>query len=92
MEKVDIRRFSSQVKIIGTAVTVGGAMIMTFVEGPKFRFPWTNEHNSLHNHSSTPPSNVNNQDSFKGVILVTIAILGASVSCIIQVYIYIYIY
>ncbi|KGN51273.1 WAT1-related protein At2g39510 [Cucumis sativus] len=84
MEKVDIRRFSSQVKIIGTAVTVGGAMIMTFVEGPKFRFPWTNEHNSLHNHSSTPPSNVNNQDSFKGVILVTIAILGASVSCIIQ--------
>ncbi|TYK05794.1 WAT1-related protein [Cucumis melo var. makuwa] len=84
MEKVDVRRFSSQAKILGTAVTVGGAMIMTFVEGPKLRFPWTHEHSTLYNHPSTPSSNVNNKDSFKGVILIIIAILGASVACIIQ--------
>ncbi|XP_022133584.1 WAT1-related protein At2g39510-like [Momordica charantia] len=83
MEKVDIRRLSSQAKILGTIVAVGGAMIMTFFGGPNLRFPWTKlEH--LHNHSnSTPPSNTH-QDSLKGVILTTIACICSSVSCILQ--------
>uniref|UniRef100_A0A9I9DY65 WAT1-related protein n=2 Tax=Cucumis melo TaxID=3656 RepID=A0A9I9DY65_CUCME len=84
MEKIDVIRFSSQAKILGTAVSVGGAMIMTFVEGPKLRFPWTNGHNNLHCYPSTSSINVNNEDSFKGIILVTISCLCASVSCILQ--------
>ena len=86
MEKIDVIRFSSQAKILGTAVSVGGAMIMTFVEGPKLRFPWTNGHNNLHSYPSTSSINVNNEDSFKGIILVTISCLCASVSCILQVH------
>ncbi|KAL8172545.1 hypothetical protein V2J09_024349 [Rumex salicifolius] len=34
LEKVDIRRIGSQAKILGTLVTVGGAMAMTFYKGP----------------------------------------------------------
>ncbi|XP_031741157.1 WAT1-related protein At2g39510 isoform X2 [Cucumis sativus] len=84
MEKVDVRRVSSGAKILGTAVAVGGAMIMTFVEGPKLRFPWTNRHYNSHNYPSTSSTNVNNKDSFKGVLLVTLSCLCASVSCILQ--------
>ncbi|XP_022133583.1 WAT1-related protein At2g39510-like [Momordica charantia] len=86
MEKVDIRRFSSQVKILGTVVAVGGAMIMTFFRGPNLRFPWTklqDSHNNHHSNNSTSPSNTH-QDSFKGVILVTISCLCSSLSCILQ--------
>ncbi|XP_022133541.1 WAT1-related protein At2g39510-like [Momordica charantia] len=86
MEKVDIRRFSSQVKILGTVVAVGGAMIMTFFRGPNLRFPWTklqDLHNNHHSNNSTSPSNTH-QDSFKGVILVTISCLCSSLSCILQ--------
>uniref|UniRef100_A0A0A0KU63 Transmembrane protein n=1 Tax=Cucumis sativus TaxID=3659 RepID=A0A0A0KU63_CUCSA len=86
MEKVDVRRVSSGAKILGTAVAVGGAMIMTFVEGPKLRFPWTNRHYNSHNYPSTSSTNVNNKDSFKGVLLVTLSCLCASVSCILQVH------
>ncbi|KAE8682067.1 WAT1-related protein [Hibiscus syriacus] len=33
LEKVNIRRFHSQAKILGTIVTVGGAMLMTLIKG-----------------------------------------------------------
>ena len=34
LEKVDIRKLPSQAKIIGTIVTVSGAMVMTIYRGP----------------------------------------------------------
>ncbi|KAL8162392.1 hypothetical protein V2J09_013881 [Rumex salicifolius] len=34
LEKVDIRKRPSQAKIVGTIVTVGGAMVMTIYKGP----------------------------------------------------------
>lgn len=34
LEKVDIKKLSSQAKIIGTIITVGGAMLMTLYQGP----------------------------------------------------------
>ncbi|KAG6602357.1 WAT1-related protein, partial [Cucurbita argyrosperma subsp. sororia] len=81
MEKVDIRRVSSWAKILGTAVTVGGAMTMIFVRHPTLRFGWTKGADSQH-HSSTA---ANNQDyRFKGVILVTISCVSSSLSCVLQ--------
>ncbi|KAJ0657761.1 putative EamA domain-containing protein [Helianthus annuus] len=41
LEKVNIKKRHSQAKIIGTLVTVGGAMIMTLVNGVPIPLPWT---------------------------------------------------
>nr|XP_043612026.1 WAT1-related protein At2g39510-like [Erigeron canadensis] len=68
LEKVKIKSLHSQGKIIGTLVTVGGAMIMTLVTGPAIQFPWTNHHN-LHHQSSV--NTVSNQDQIKGSLMIT---------------------
>ncbi|CAM8920390.1 unnamed protein product [Rhodiola kirilowii] len=39
-EKVIIRKLHSQAKILGTIVTVGGAMMLTLVKGPVIGFFW----------------------------------------------------
>uniref|UniRef100_A0A7N0UF20 WAT1-related protein n=1 Tax=Kalanchoe fedtschenkoi TaxID=63787 RepID=A0A7N0UF20_KALFE len=39
-EKVSIRKLHSQAKILGTIVTVGGAMILTVVKGPAIEMFW----------------------------------------------------
>ncbi|XP_043699750.1 WAT1-related protein At2g39510-like [Telopea speciosissima] len=41
MEKVNIRRPRSIAKVVGTIVTVGGAMLMTLIKGPSIDLPWT---------------------------------------------------
>ncbi|KAL9255225.1 WAT1-related protein [Drosera capensis] len=38
LERVDIRKMHSQAKIIGTIITVGGAMLMTLYKGPVVDF------------------------------------------------------
>ncbi|PWA64062.1 eamA domain, WAT1-related protein [Artemisia annua] len=40
-EKVNIKKIHSIGKIVGTLVTMGGAMIMTVVVGPTVGLPWT---------------------------------------------------
>ncbi|KAL3523780.1 hypothetical protein ACH5RR_016614 [Cinchona calisaya] len=65
LEEVNIRRLHSQVKIAGTIVTVGGAMIMTLIRGPAIGLPWTRAHANIH--SSTT---VNPQDPIKGAIMI----------------------
>lgn len=66
LEKVDIRRLHSQAKILGTIVTVGGAMLMTLVNGPMLAFPWTRS--TSHNEST---SSTDNQDPIKGALMIT---------------------
>ncbi|KAK3028829.1 hypothetical protein RJ639_038656 [Escallonia herrerae] len=64
LEQVDVRRLHSQGKILGTLVTVGGAMVMTLVKGPKIGLPWTK--NSSHAQSTAA---ANQQDSIKGTLM-----------------------
>ncbi|XP_062087378.1 WAT1-related protein At2g39510-like [Humulus lupulus] len=45
LEKVDIQRIHSQAKLLGTLLTVVGAMVMTLVNGSMLDFPWTKENN-----------------------------------------------
>ncbi|KAJ8535466.1 hypothetical protein K7X08_023186 [Anisodus acutangulus] len=47
LEKVNIKRLPSQAKIVGTAVTFGGAMIMTLIGGPTLGLPWTRHHPNI---------------------------------------------
>ncbi|TQD93040.1 hypothetical protein C1H46_021354 [Malus baccata] len=65
LEKVNLRSLHSQAKILGTIVMVGGAMLMTLINGPMLNFPWTrrNPH-----HESTVSTD--HQDHIKGAIMV----------------------
>ncbi|GAV76067.1 EamA domain-containing protein [Cephalotus follicularis] len=46
LENVNIRKLPSQAKILGTVVTVGGAMVMTLFKGPLMHLPWNNHQES----------------------------------------------
>jgi drug/metabolite transporter (DMT)-like permease len=41
MERVRLRSMHSQAKIVGTALTVAGAVLMILYHGPVMQFPWT---------------------------------------------------
>ncbi|KAK3028827.1 hypothetical protein RJ639_038654 [Escallonia herrerae] len=45
----------SQGKIVGTVVTVGGAMIMTLIKGPTIALPWTKPSEISNHHSTSNP-------------------------------------
>lgn len=68
LEKVNIRKIHSQAKILGTIVTVGGAMLMTVVKGPLIPLPWANP-NETHQDSINPGVK---QDLTKGALLIAI--------------------
>ncbi|KAK0591619.1 hypothetical protein LWI29_004896 [Acer saccharum] len=68
-ETVNIRKIRSQAKILGTIVTIGGAMLMTLINGPMLDLPWTKpEH--FNQEASTSSSNV--QNPIKGAIMVVV--------------------
>ncbi|KAK8672243.1 hypothetical protein V6N13_110616 [Hibiscus sabdariffa] len=67
LEKVDIRKRRSQAKIIGTVVTVGGAMLLTFMYGPKLKLPWTSSNH--HQISSTAGAQ---QHPLRGALMITL--------------------
>lgn len=63
---VNIRKLHSQAKILGTIVTVGGAMLMTLVNGPMLTLPWTRS-TSHHQYTGSTAS----QDPIKGALMIT---------------------
>lgn len=65
LEKVNLRRLHSQAKVVGTLVTVGGAMLMTLVKGPVPDLPWTK---GRHYHQS---STSQQQHPIKGALMIT---------------------
>ncbi|KAI4302385.1 hypothetical protein MLD38_038136 [Melastoma candidum] len=66
LEKVDLRSIRSQAKIIGTLVTVGGAMLMTLVKGPVIGLPWT----KATENSSQLASGIAGEDPVKGGLMI----------------------
>ncbi|KAK4422609.1 WAT1-related protein [Sesamum alatum] len=70
LERVSIKRWSSQAKIAGTLVTVSGAMIMTLVRGSIIGLPWT-RHN-YHNSQLTATADANShQNPVRGALMIT---------------------
>ncbi|KAK8579646.1 hypothetical protein V6N13_142818 [Hibiscus sabdariffa] len=65
VEKVNIRKVHSQAKILGTIVTVGGAMVMTLISGPMLQLPWAKSNNLLLLSTSSPP----HQHPIKGALM-----------------------
>ncbi|XP_076908290.1 WAT1-related protein At2g39510-like [Bidens hawaiensis] len=68
LEMVRIKSLHSQGKIVGTLVTVGGAMIMILIRGPSIQFPWSS-HQTLHHQTSI--NIVSTQDQIKGSLMIT---------------------
>lgn len=71
IEKVNIRSRRGQAKIVGTIVTVAGALLMILYKGPAVEFPWSK--GGTH-HTTSPGQNSGNW--LKG----TIMLLGSCTS------------
>ena len=72
MEKIDMKKVIYQVKIVGTIVTVGGAMLMTLYKGPVVEMVWSKH---IHPRKSyvTDTTGTTDKDWLKGSIFLIIA-------------------
>ncbi|KAI3817738.1 hypothetical protein L1987_11536 [Smallanthus sonchifolius] len=82
LEKVNIKKIHSIGKIVGTLVTVGGAMIMTIVVGPTIGLPWTKGSTVTHQQQST--THVSPGDNMKGSMMIIAGCLSWSCFYIVQ--------
>ncbi|XP_024990337.1 WAT1-related protein At2g39510-like [Cynara cardunculus var. scolymus] len=83
LEKVNIKKIHSMGKIVGTLVTVGGAMIMTVVAGPTIGLPWTKGSTTDHQQQSTTPP-VSPADNIKGSMMIIAGCVSWSFFYIVQ--------
>ncbi|KAG2668971.1 hypothetical protein I3843_14G012500 [Carya illinoinensis] len=77
MEKLSLKKVRCQAKLVGTAVTVAGAMLMTLYRGPLVEMVWSKH---IHPPKSYAKSSSGNSDKdwFKGSIFLIIATLAWS--------------
>uniref|UniRef100_A0A2P2NH91 WAT1-related protein n=1 Tax=Rhizophora mucronata TaxID=61149 RepID=A0A2P2NH91_RHIMU len=75
MEKVDLKRVRCQAKMVGTLVTVAGAMLMTLYKGPIVEMVWS-KHVHPHKSYATDTTGTSDKDWFVGSILLIIATLA----------------
>lgn len=80
---MNIRKVHSQAKILGTLVTVGGAMIMTLFVGPAIGLPWARKQTS--NASSSSGSGTVQPNHVKGALMIAAGNIGYSLFYILQV-------
>ncbi|KAF7803974.1 WAT1-related protein [Senna tora] len=76
MEKLDMKKVRCQAKVIGTVITVGGAMLMTLYKGEVINLFWSHYMHHPRNYAPTSTSGSGEQDWVKGSILLIIATLA----------------
>ncbi|TKY49763.1 WAT1-related protein [Spatholobus suberectus] len=77
MEKINMKKVRCQAKVVGTTLTVAGAMLMTLYKGPILEMVWTKH--ALHHRQSNNATNTttsSDKDWFIGSILLIIATLA----------------
>ncbi|XAR66335.1 hypothetical protein NMG60_11012526 [Bertholletia excelsa] len=67
LESVNIRCLRSQAKVVGTVVTVGGAMIMTLIKGANIGLPWTKE---ISHEAENASASATQQNPIKGSAMI----------------------
>ncbi|KAF3319726.1 WAT1-related protein [Carex littledalei] len=75
MEKLHMKKIRCQAKVVGTVVTVAGAMLMTLYKGPILEMIWT-KYLHAHQPNSDTSAVPSDQDWFKGSIFLIIATLA----------------
>nr|WDS62669.1 WAT1-related protein [Piper nigrum] len=84
MEKINMKKVRCQAKVLGTLVTVAGAMLMTLYKGPIVEMVWSKYvHPKQSNVSDANGST--DKDWFKGSILLIIATLAWAALFVLQV-------
>ncbi|KAJ7975845.1 WAT1-related protein [Quillaja saponaria] len=83
LEKVNIRRLHSQAKVLGTTVTVGGAMLMTLLKGSILNLPWSKGGS---NHQDSSSASAHTQDLIKGALMITAGCISWSGFIILQAF------
>lgn len=82
MEIVNMKKLRCQAKVIGTILTVAGAMLMTLYKGPVLELMWT----KYIPHSNANITSSSSKDNwFLGSILLIIATLAWSSLFVLQV-------
>ncbi|XP_015055413.1 WAT1-related protein At5g07050-like [Solanum pennellii] len=81
MEKVDIKKIRCQAKVLGTIVTMGGAMLMTLYKGHVVNLIWSNNINSNVNQITNENYD---KDWVKGSILLIFATFAWAAFFILQ--------
>lgn len=84
MEKINLKKVHSLAKVIGTGITVAGAMLMTLFKGPVVNILWYS-HGGGH-HAAT--NGATDQNWVSGTIMLLCCIMGWSTFFIVQVYIF----
>ncbi|XAR69527.1 hypothetical protein NMG60_11001147 [Bertholletia excelsa] len=85
MEKIDMKKVRCQAKVVGTIVTVGGAMLMTLYKGHVLNMVWSN-HRHIHPSSAPQPTASPDKDWVKGSIFLIIASLAWASFFILQAF------
>lgn len=80
IEKVNLKKIHSLAKVIGTSITVTGAMIMTLYKGPVVNILWYSHGGSHHGAASS----VSDQHWVTGTIMLLCCIVGWSAFFILQ--------
>ncbi|KAF9688811.1 hypothetical protein SADUNF_Sadunf01G0026900 [Salix dunnii] len=83
MEKLDVKKLRCQAKLVGTAVTVAGAMLMTLYKGPAVEMLWS-KHIHPTKSSVTDTTGTADKNWFKGSIFLIIATLAWSSLFVLQ--------
>ncbi|KAF1883282.1 hypothetical protein Lal_00030388 [Lupinus albus] len=76
MEKLDMRKVRCQAKVIGTIVTVAGAMLMTLYKGKVINFFWSQYMHHPRNYVPENTTSSGEKDWVKGSVLLIIATLA----------------